>query len=662
MSPLEYPSLAAWYDASNRASMIYDSAGRVSLLSDISGRSNVNGLVLNGVVGNYASTPDSPELNVGINFSLIWDGVMDTYVPSSTTVLIGKWSTPSRRQYQLTVSTSGNLVCAVSSNGENATVIVLSSTVTLASIGDYTRKALRVDYLGATASATFYTANTAAGPWVQLGASVTGTPTIPFISTAPLEIGSSSGGNSTLLVGKTYSAKVIDGAFTGGTVVFDADFTAQSKLATSFTESSANAATVTINSTGDTGARICGERDLVQLTASKQPIYLPFSGEKYGYLNGVVGNYFSAPSVSATVTELDVKWYGSMDDWSPASDSIVVGRSTATGNQRSWFLRITTGQSLLLSLSQDGSSSTTATSSSALVGFSDRSKHWIRATWRASDGRVQFFDGGTEATPSWVQIGTDQSIALASIYNSSAPITISGINLGALQPFAGTCYAATVSHTIGGAAVTSFNVQDYNSGSTFVSSATGETWTLNGGSHIVQRNCIYFDGSNDALLGGQILLPEYPRSAHGVVNFSGASVGGGSAGYFNIRDGGTESRFYAGYGTAGGYTAGFLGMRSGVTSVRNLFLISEKTAEFIAISNLYGDSYYGRKNRLEAASGSTTVGTPDLITDIRLGGSGGSGESMSGAISEFILFTGIDSPDRRDRLALYAGRKWGIAV
>lgn len=74
-----------------------------------------------------------------------------------------------------------------------------------------------------------------------------------------------------------YSARIYSGIPTflggsGGTIVFDADFTKQAKLAATFTEDSANAATVTVNTSGDLGARISGARDLVQFTTTKMAL------------------------------------------------------------------------------------------------------------------------------------------------------------------------------------------------------------------------------------------------------------------------------------------------------------------------------------------------------------------------------------------------------
>jgi hypothetical protein len=72
-------------------------------------------------------------------------------------------------------------------------------------------------------------------------------PTSIFSSTANVEVGraATTGGLFYLLAGAASRAQIYDGI--GGTLVFDADFSAELPGTASFTESSANAATVTIN-------------------------------------------------------------------------------------------------------------------------------------------------------------------------------------------------------------------------------------------------------------------------------------------------------------------------------------------------------------------------------------------------------------------------------
>jgi hypothetical protein len=106
---------------------------------------------------------------------------------------------------------------------------------------------------GASGSDTVFYTSTDGTTWTQLGTTITkpGTTSI-FNSNSKLTIGSFSNDTSGPARGKFFRAQVLNGI--GGTVAFDANFETSitSLLQTTFTESSTNAATVTINRSGST--------------------------------------------------------------------------------------------------------------------------------------------------------------------------------------------------------------------------------------------------------------------------------------------------------------------------------------------------------------------------------------------------------------------------
>jgi len=112
----------------------------------------------------------------------------------------------------------------------------------------WVRATLDVDNGGGQYEVRFYT-SADGSTWAQLGTTKTGSVGVTSVqaTTAALEVGSYSGGASGVATGKFYRAQVLNGI--GGTTVFDADFTTgiTSGGQTTFTESSSNAATVTIN-------------------------------------------------------------------------------------------------------------------------------------------------------------------------------------------------------------------------------------------------------------------------------------------------------------------------------------------------------------------------------------------------------------------------------
>lgn len=158
---------------------------------------------------------------------------------------------------------------------------------------------------------------------------------------------------------------------------------------------------------------------------TNDPTALGYDGFRGIYLPGISGNYMSAPdSTAISITgSIDGDVYVGMDKWPPITNSSLLGKWEDTGNQKSFlFMLLLTGE-LRLQLSTDGVNSTIATSS-ATISLSPGASQYVRFTWRASDGRVQFFTSVNGTT--WVQLGVDQTTATSSIFDSSALLTIGG--------------------------------------------------------------------------------------------------------------------------------------------------------------------------------------------------------------------------------------------
>jgi len=210
-------------------------------------------MYLPGINGNYASAPDSTALDITGDLDLRVKVAMDDWTPSAVTVLVGKVQTTSQRSYWLELGSNGRLTLNWSTTGAN----VLAATSTVApTVADgetlWVRATLDVDNGALGYSVIFYT-STDGLTWTQLGTTVTalGVTSI-FASTSILEIGSGLAGTYGSARGDFFRAQVLNGI--GGTVAFDANFESSitSLLQTSFTESSTNGATVTINRSGST--------------------------------------------------------------------------------------------------------------------------------------------------------------------------------------------------------------------------------------------------------------------------------------------------------------------------------------------------------------------------------------------------------------------------
>lgn len=166
------------------------------------------------------------------------------------------------------------------------------------------------------------------------------------------------------------------------------------------------------------------------------------------------------------------------DDWTPAAAVSMMGKWDSAAN-RSYLFRRGPGGTISLFLSVDGST-IASQASSVSTGFVDGARHSLKATWRQSDGRVQFFT----RTPggAWVQLGADGVIAIASIFSSNAPVVIGGqLSAGVLSnDESGKIYSAVVRDGITEVTNPDFSIQP--AGTTEFQDATDKTWTINAGS------------------------------------------------------------------------------------------------------------------------------------------------------------------------------------
>jgi hypothetical protein len=232
---------------------------------------------------------------------------------------------------------------------------------------------------------------------------------------------------------------------------------------------------------------------LVNMTAANQPIRLPWSGTNYGYLNGVSGNYFSAPdSAAVSVTgDLDLRVHTSLVLWTGSSQRLL---SKWQSGQRSYVFSVGASGNLVLGVSSDGTAAEVPTSTATLTVSANESL-WIRATRVSATGVVQFFTS-TDGL-NWTQLGTNVSSTAGNIFDGTSALSVG--DPSANMP-TGRVFRAQVYNGIDGTLAFDFNPAAYVSGTTFVDqSVNAATITLNGGSVIVNNSMLYFDGTNDSL-------------------------------------------------------------------------------------------------------------------------------------------------------------------
>lgn len=198
---------------------------------------------LPGVANNSLSAPDSAALDITGDIDLRCELAADDWTPAATSGLLGKWD-GGTTSYLLWVNTAGTLsLFWVDSGGTTRSATSTVATGFTDGARKWVRGTLDVDNGAAGRDIRFFTSDDGV-TWTQLGTTVTqaGTTSIRA-GTALMKVGEVSG---TRMAGKFYRAQVLSGI--GGTVVFDANMSVlTSGTQTTFTESSSNAATVTVN-------------------------------------------------------------------------------------------------------------------------------------------------------------------------------------------------------------------------------------------------------------------------------------------------------------------------------------------------------------------------------------------------------------------------------
>lgn len=203
-------------------------------------------------------------------------------------------------------------------------------------------------------------------------------------------------------------------------------------------------------------------------------------------LSGAINEYASTPdSVAVSLTtEFDVRARVALDDPSNGANQTIVGKY-ATSGQRSFYFLLTSTGVMRLNVSIDGTNVTSGPNSVSAVPFTNGQWGWYRWTWRASDGRVQFFTSPDGDTPVWAQLGSDGTLAVASIFDGTDPITL-GVRVpsGPTEPAPGLYRRVEIRKIIDGPITAVFDSSTISPTvdqvPTTLVSSTGETWTMNG--------------------------------------------------------------------------------------------------------------------------------------------------------------------------------------
>ncbi len=284
---------------------------RIQLIADRSGNSAVNGMVGNGVSGNYATYTALTAFGTG-NFSF--------------SIKIRQFATASP--------------AVLSGGAVNSFVFFLNGTAITAGlngVGDNTPAsgtiALQTDavltYVKSGSTGTYYINGVAAGT----------TTDNRNYSAGISSLGARGAGDGTgALTGIVYWGRAYNVALTAQQVIDDAagsvqsgailnaDFTVQAKIVASFT--AAIGGTVTVNTTGDLGARISGARDRVQLTPARQRQLVTVGGFNRAVANGV--NQYDKSAPFPLIQPTEIYYVGAQTTWT-SGDYLFDGNAANTG-------------------------------------------------------------------------------------------------------------------------------------------------------------------------------------------------------------------------------------------------------------------------------------------------------------------------------------------
>ena len=430
--------------------------------------SDENYVYLSGANNNSMSVADNPPLDVTGDIDIQIKVAMDDWTPTGGSYLLSKVISGSGNySYAMQLTATGFLVLAWSSNG--TTFINKQSTASVTATDGSTlwvRSTLDVDNGASGNDVKFYT-STDGITWTQLGSTVTtaGVTSI-YSGTSIVEIGAFNGGSAAK--GKFYRAIIKNGI--DGTTVLDANaavITLPSQ--TTFTDSSSNAYTVTINKSG-VGTFV--------------------STGNYLYLPGINLNYASAPdSAALDVTgDIDLRCKVALDDWTPTGNASIISKWGNAGNQ-SYLFQVYNSGVLRFTWTSTGTYSASLDKTSTVsTGVADGSVKWIRVTLDVDNGAsgndVKFWTSNDGIT--WTQLGsTITSAGTTSVYASSAvtPLEVGSTLTGTTEVARGKFFRAQVLNGIGGTLAFDANfegsITSLNQASFTESSSNAATVTIN---------------------------------------------------------------------------------------------------------------------------------------------------------------------------------------
>jgi hypothetical protein len=269
---------------------------------------------------------------------------------------------------------------------------------------------------------------------------------------------------------------------------------------------------------------------LTQGTAAKQPRYLEYAGntaginlKNYVFFPGTAGNNATTPSAVANqiTGDIDIRVYAQLESWTTAQT--LVSKMNGAG-ARSYKFGINGSGLFIFEWSANGTLITVANCTAA-HGIQPNELKAIKVTLDVDNGsgvyEVRFYtspDGGS----TYNQLGlTVTGVATTSIFAGAAQLQISNAQDTLGQNLLGRIFNVNIRNGINGALVVSFNPDKGNMyNNSWVSTTTGETWTINTDAaagykaQLIDSTSIMFDGINDFMKTAAIAAQTQPYTLY----------------------------------------------------------------------------------------------------------------------------------------------------
>jgi hypothetical protein len=427
-------------------------------------------LVLPGVAGNNAFTPDAPAISITGDIEIVVRVALDDWTPAAQSCLVGKLGGVGDRGYAFYVTPGGFLKFDWSTDG--TTIPTATSTVALGGVNatTYWVKLTR-STAGTVTSYWAIDQPTEPASWTQLGTPVASTAGSIFDSTSILTIGDRNGVDSS--AGKFYRTIIRNGI--NGVTVFDADF-ARPFDTTSFTPAIGGTVTLTRTTTG---------------VDTNDPTVLSHTGTSYMYLPGAgaAANYASIPDAANLDITGDIEIVNRLSaaDWTPTTaQGAINSRQTLVDPDRAWQVRHLAGGTLGFHWYPAGTGASVIVANSTVPApWADGTTVWLKVTMDVNNGAggndVRFWyaaDQPTEPT-SWTQLGATVTTAgVTSLPNVTSPLYV-GLTDGTTT-FLGNIYRTIIRNGIGGSTVVDIDFTRLSTGAeTTFTATTGQTVTIN---------------------------------------------------------------------------------------------------------------------------------------------------------------------------------------